>query len=164
MRGLSKDGHAAAQKVAELLAPLGIVSIHSSPYTRAIQTVQPLADRLGRSVTIHDDLRERRLADGPLDDFASALAATWEDFDLVHAGGESSRAAQARVAAAITRIAEDAGTGRVAVATHGNALALYLRTLDASVDHTFWSSMTTPDVFAIDRAASPWRFARLWKG
>jgi 2,3-bisphosphoglycerate-dependent phosphoglycerate mutase len=162
-RGLSVEGRAAADRVAELLAGAGIGSIHSSPYTRAIETVQPLADRLGLPVAIHEDLRERRLAHGPVDDFRAAVAATWRDFALVHPGGESSAAAQARVAAAIHGIAA-ASDAPVAIASHGNALALFLRTLDASVDYAFWSRMTVPDVFAVDRSARPWAFQRLWTG
>ena len=57
------------------------------------------------TIEIDSDLRERHLSAGPLDDFTAALEATWRDFDLVHAGGESSAAAQARVSRAIRRIA-----------------------------------------------------------
>jgi 2,3-bisphosphoglycerate-dependent phosphoglycerate mutase len=159
-RGLSADGHAAAARVAELLAGRRITRIHSSPYTRAIQTVQPLADRLGLPVEIHDDLRERRLASGPLDNFLTAVEATWRDFDLAHTGGESSAMAQARVAAAIRRIAAT-GDEPMAIASHGNALALFLRTLDAAVDFAFWSRMSMPDVYVVDSRASRWTFRRL---
>ena len=47
MRPLSESGHRAAQRVADLLEDRGVAMIVSSPYTRAVQTVQPLAGRLG---------------------------------------------------------------------------------------------------------------------
>ena len=47
MRALSESGQRAAQRVADLLEDRGVAVIVSSPYTRAVQTVQPLADRLG---------------------------------------------------------------------------------------------------------------------
>jgi 2,3-bisphosphoglycerate-dependent phosphoglycerate mutase len=162
MRGLSPAGRAEAAHVADVLASQGIARIYSSPYARAIETVQPLADRLGVPIAIDDDLRERRLAGGPLDDFRAVLEATWRDFGLVPPGGESSAAAQARVTRAIRRIGATT-PGPIAIASHGNALALFLHTLDAGVDFSFWARMSTPDVFVVERAGpDPWTFRRLW--
>ena len=161
-RGLSAAGRAAAARVADILASQRIERIYSSPYARAIETVQPLADRLGVPVALDDDLRERRLAGGPLDDFRATLEGTWRDFALVPPGGESSATAQARVTGAIRRIAATT-PGPIAIASHGNALALFLRTLDAGVDFSFWARMSTPDVFVVERAGpDPWTFRRLW--
>jgi broad specificity phosphatase PhoE len=163
MRGLSDAGRLESQRVADLLDGHDVAAIISSPYTRAIETVRPLADRLRLSIEIDPDLRERLLASGPLDDFKAALEATWRDFDLVLPGGESSAAAQVRVSRAIRRIAAS-GEGRdVVIATHGNALALFLRTLDARVDFAYWSRMSLPDVYAV--AIHPdeaWSYRRLW--
>jgi hypothetical protein len=51
----------------------------------------------------------------------------------------------------------------VAVASHGNALALLLRTLDPSVDYSFWARMSLPDVYAVDtRPGCEWTYRRLW--
>ena len=161
MRGLSPAGRAAAAHVADVLASQGIARI-TQPHARAIETVQPLADRLGVPIAIDDDLRERRLAGGPLDDFRAVLEAAWRDFGLVPPGGESSSAAQARVTRAIRRIAATT-PGPIAIALHGNALALFLHTLDAGVDFSFWARMSTPDVFVVERAGpDPWTFRRLW--
>lgn len=163
MRGLSDSGHRAAQRVADLLENRGVAMIVSSPYTRAVQTVQPLADRRGMSIAIDSDLRERHLSAGPLDDFQRWLEATWTDFDLAYPGGESSAAAQARVSRAIRRIVESAGDRTVVVSSHGNALALFLRTIDPTVDFQFWSRMSTPDVYAVaPRNDAAWSYQRVW--
>jgi 2,3-bisphosphoglycerate-dependent phosphoglycerate mutase len=61
---LSESGHRAAQRIADLLQDRGIALIVSSPYTRAVQTVQPLADRLGISIQVDAELRERLLSTG----------------------------------------------------------------------------------------------------
>ena len=163
MRGLSDAGRRESQRVADLLEGHDVAAIISSPYTRAIQTVQPLADRLGMTIEIDRDLRERHLSPGRLDDFHASLEATWLDFNLALPGGESSAAAQARVSKAIRRIAA-AGDGRdIVIATHGTALSLFLRTLDASVDFAFWARMSLPDVYAV--ATSPedsWSYRRVW--
>jgi 2,3-bisphosphoglycerate-dependent phosphoglycerate mutase len=162
MRGLSDAGRQQSERVADLLAGQDVTAIISSPYTRAIQTVQPLADRLRMTIEIDHDLRERHLSSGPLDDFRASLEATWQDFDLVHPGGESSAAAQARVTRAIRRIAAPGDSRDVVIATHGNALALFLRTLDARVDFAFWTGMSLPDVYVVETTPHAWSYRRVW--
>ena len=161
MRGLSEAGRAAALRVADLLEGERVAAIVTSPYLRAIQTVQPLADRLGLTIAIEEDLRERALATGPIADVRGAIEASWRDFDLAYPGGESCNEAQARVSRAIRSIAEDARERSVVVASHGNALALFMRTLDPSVGFTFWSQMTFPDVFAVDVNGDRWSYRRI---
>ena len=164
MRALSESGQRAAQRVADLLEDRGVAVIVSSPYTRAVQTVQPLADRLGISIAVDADLRERQLSAGPLDDFQRWLEATWNDFDLAYPGGESSAAAQERVSRAIRRTVEAAGDRTVVVSSHGNALALFLRTIDSTVDFQFWSKMSVPDVYAVEvRRETPWSYRRIYE-
>lgn len=163
MRGLSAAGRQESERVADLLEGHDVAAIMSSPYTRAIETVRPLADRLGLSIEIDSDLRERHLSAGPIDDFTAALEATWRDFDLVHAGGESSAAAQARVSRAIRRIAATCEGRDVVISTHGNALSLFLHTLDASVDFAFWNRMSLPDVYSVTiHPDERWSYRRVW--
>ena len=160
-RSLSESGRKATVRVADLLLDRDVSAIVSSPYRRAIETVQPLADRLGLPVQIDPGLRERQLSTGPLDDFRGSVEATWRDFDLTYEGGESSAAAQSRVSRTIRGIAESVGSRNVVIATHGNALALFLRTLDASVDFAFWARMSMPDVYAVD-VRDVWSYRRVW--
>jgi 2,3-bisphosphoglycerate-dependent phosphoglycerate mutase len=163
MRGLSPSGREDALRVADLLAGHEISAIVSSPYTRAVETVQPLADRLGLSIEIDSELRERCLSTGSLDDFERCLEATWLDLDLTYPGGESSAAAQARISRAIRRIAAAHRDGHVAIASHGNVLSLFLRTLDAQVDFAFWMGMSKPDVYVLDPLdETTWSHRRLW--
>jgi 2,3-bisphosphoglycerate-dependent phosphoglycerate mutase len=165
MRALSVSGRAAAERVADVLAGRGVSRIISSPYTRARQTVEPLGRRLGIEIEHEQDLRERKLTDGPpAGDFRDYLAATWQDFTLAYPGGETSHEAQMRVSRAITRIAGPNGGRNVVIASHGNALALFLHTLDPTVDFEFWMRMSMPDVYAVDvDAAGPWSFERVWQ-
>ena len=163
MRGLSGRGQAAAHRVADLLGPCDVSRIVASPYTRAIETVQPLADRLRLAIEIDRDLRERLLCRETLEDFHGPLEKVWRDFDFRYPGGESSSAAQARVRKAIDRIAAEAEGRPVAIASHGNALALFLHTLDPSIDYAFWAGMSVPDVYVVDTPAGrEWTFRRMW--
>jgi 2,3-bisphosphoglycerate-dependent phosphoglycerate mutase len=163
MRDLSASGRADAERVADLLQPCAVSLIVSSPYARAVQTAQPLADRLGIPIQIDDDLRERLLCTEVVDDLRARLEVVWRDFDFSYPGGESSADAQARVRSAIDRIAKEADGRNVVIASHGNALSLFLRTLDPSVDFAWWARMSMPDVYAIDDLhGGPRTYRRIW--
>jgi broad specificity phosphatase PhoE len=163
MRSLSEAGQAAATRVADVLECHAIGAIHSSPYTRAVETVQPLADRLHVPIRIDAELRERQLSSRPADDFLQQLEATWRDFDLAHPGGESSSMAQARMTRAISRILHATDGRDIVIASHGNAIALFLRTLDGSVDFGFWARMSMPDIYAVDTTTgAAWSYRRAW--
>lgn len=67
LRPLSKKGRRQAEKLAKLLAGKAIGRIVSSPYVRCIQTVEPLAARLGLPVEIDDALAEGAAEDEVVD-------------------------------------------------------------------------------------------------
>lgn len=69
IRPVTKKGKRQAGALAEYLSGRGIERIYSSPYTRCIQTVEPLAEAIGAKVIEHD-----ALAEGPDIDAAYALA------------------------------------------------------------------------------------------
>ena len=58
LRPLSRNGRAQAEAITELLAHRDIARVVSSPYTRCIQTVEPLAKKLGLEVELDEELGE----------------------------------------------------------------------------------------------------------
>jgi phosphohistidine phosphatase SixA len=71
LRPLDARGRRQAEDLVELLRPLGLRRVLSSPYVRCVQTVEPLATALG--VTVEAD---RRLAEGAGN---AAAELVWED-------------------------------------------------------------------------------------
>jgi len=69
-RPLSKHGWKQSRSVAERLAGEGVSTIHSSPYVRCVQTVEPLAELIGATITIDDRLAE----DSPFEPVLDLLA------------------------------------------------------------------------------------------
>lgn len=69
VRPLTKKGKRQAAALTDELAKRGIERIYTSPYTRCVQTVEPLADAIGAKVIEHD-----ALAEGPDIDAAYDLA------------------------------------------------------------------------------------------
>lgn len=148
-RPLSAQGESDATRVALLLAPLPLDAIYSSPYPRALETVEPLATLVGLEIQVIEGLRERTLAAGAVDDFPAAMRASWEDLEHSFAGGESSSAALARFSLAVDDIVARHGRGAVALATHGNVLGLWLQQCDPAYDYDFWCSMSWPDIYRV---------------
>jgi len=57
-RPLSPKGWKQSDMLADRLAALEVTGLYSSPYVRCVQTLQPLADRLGREIEIDQRLSE----------------------------------------------------------------------------------------------------------
>ncbi|KDE19502.1 phosphoglycerate mutase [Acetobacter aceti 1023] len=81
---LSATGKAHAQELALKLADRGIRRILVSPFTRALQTATPLAQRLGITPQIMPLVRERGMYSCDKGTPASALAAAWPHLDFTH--------------------------------------------------------------------------------
>ena len=65
-RPLTEAGHAQAQLLADLLGPVAAGELVSSPYLRCIQTIEPLGERVGRSVRADERLAEDTGFEGAL--------------------------------------------------------------------------------------------------
>ena len=148
-RPLSKAGRAAAEQLALELADEVITAIWSSPYPRARQTVEPLARRTGIAIETVDDLRERLLSPGPLPDWRDHLERTWLDDGHRLPDGESSAQAAERVNRVVAAAERAAGDGTVVLASHGNLIALALRTIHPAVDMAFWEAIPMPAVYRL---------------
>jgi 2,3-bisphosphoglycerate-dependent phosphoglycerate mutase len=158
---LSAIGQGQAQQLARLLCGFEIERVVSSPFRRALESVQPFAERSGLVVETDSRLVERVLSAQALPDWREHLRRSFEEPDYRMHDGESSRAAQARAVAAVLDAV--AGGQRCLVATHGNLLALILQWVDAQVGYDVWAKLSNPDVFVIDvDAAGQRRFRRLW--
>ena len=69
-RPLSRKGWRQAHALADRLAAKGISTVHSSPYIRCIQTVEPLAELIDAKIVIDDRLAE----DSPFEPVLDLLA------------------------------------------------------------------------------------------
>jgi 2,3-bisphosphoglycerate-dependent phosphoglycerate mutase len=146
---LSATGMQQAQHLVEALRPWPIGVVFSSPYRRAVATVEPYAQQAGLRVHLLADLRERKLAEGLRPDWAALLQRAWADFSFALPGGESGLACQRRMRDCLDGLAARYPTDTLLVASHGNAIALYLNSLDAFFGYAAWVAMRNPDVFRV---------------
>ena len=131
-RPLTEKGKYDAEKLAETLSGIRFDRLYSSPYKRTMDTIAPLATRLGLAVETVYDLRERRPADVWVEDFGEFMQHQWADFSFKLPSGESIGEVQERFAAAIGEICRAIPGKTAAIATHGTALCATLNFYDTS--------------------------------
>ncbi|MDP6785631.1 MAG: histidine phosphatase family protein [Rhodospirillales bacterium] len=155
-RGLEPEGQVHAEQIAERLvaATPPVKALYTSPFRRAGLTMEPLAKRLGLSVTVADEFREKTMSDEPIADLKAARQRMWEDFDFRLPGGETNAEAQVRATSALRKIQKDHPDEAVAVVSHGTLMGLILNTYDPSFGYEEWLAITMPDIFRIDVPAS----------
>lgn len=157
---LTDAGLRQAERLAGLLGGHDVDRIVSSPYRRAVQSIEPLAAKLGIAIEHDARLRERTLSAEPLPDWRDHLARSWDDPDYRAPGGETVREVADRGWAALDEIA--AAPHRVAVVVaHGNWLAIMASRVDPSLGFAFWEGLTNPDVYVLEGGAGDWSLARL---
>ena len=163
-RPLSAAGREAAEEIGARLASEPIVAVYTSPSRRSVETIQPLADRLGLIPGIVPDLRERELPRVPsLAEFEGLVRDAWDRPGESPRGGESNLQAQARGLGALREaVARHAGA-HVVLATHGNLLALILNGRVPTYGYEFWCGLTFPDIYQVivDGSATQ-AVQRLW--
>ena len=160
-RGLSAEGHRAAADLAVRLHMAPITAIYSSPYRRAIETIEPLAARLKLRVRVRDDLAERWLADRILEEeeWLDAYRRTWDDIDFRPQGGEARRTTQDRAHAALADFRRQHAGETVVVSSHGGLIGCLLRAMDEDMTFERALEMPMPALFELTDETGEWRIS-----
>ena len=141
---LSAQGLADAERIVSLLASLDIRRIVSSPYRRAIETVEPFAASTDIVIERDERLRERvmPLAESPEMHF-KIVRASFEDSSYAPESGETFKETTERVLDCLRELVLDTPSGLLLVG-HGQCLTQLLKAGDGAADYEFWRSMPTP--------------------
>ncbi|MBG9783739.1 histidine phosphatase family protein [Shouchella lehensis] len=147
-RPLTENGLEDAERVAEYFDTVHVDRFISSPYKRAIQTIETAAKRKKLPIKIEEAFKERVLAATSMPHFDSAIKAVWEDETFAHLGGESNKTARRRAVNGLWRILDQGNDSEsIVISTHGNILALLLGYFHSRYDFTFWQQLEMPDVY-----------------
>jgi 2,3-bisphosphoglycerate-dependent phosphoglycerate mutase len=157
-RPLTADGlRQAAELVAALTEPRP-VAVWSSPYRRAIQTVQPTAEALGLPVRTCWELREWDDGLPYTEDWEPHYAQSWADPSLARPGGESLEQLGARAVEAVRILARRYRGQIVLIASHGTVMTRTLSGFGMAADWALAQRMPMPAVFRLrftDLTANP---------
>jgi 2,3-bisphosphoglycerate-dependent phosphoglycerate mutase len=150
-RPLTARGQRQAEELADVLAGVGPRAVVCSPYRRAVQTVQPTADRIGLPVIVVEGLREWTSGLAPTPEWRGHYRRCWADPDYALPGAERHREAQARALATMDELVARYGPegGAVVAGSHGTLISLALAGLGAPVDEAFWLAMPMPAVYRL---------------
>lgn len=122
-RELSEKGLTDRKLVTAFLADKSIDMLFSSPYKRAVDTIQDFADSYNYEITTVNDFRERKVDSEWIEDFNSFCKQQWEDFDYKLTDGETLRECQQRNIVALNQILCQHRDKNIAIGSHGTALS-----------------------------------------
>lgn len=166
-RGLSEEGLEKAKKVAEIFEDIDVDFIVSSPYRRAIQTVEYLANKKDLSIIKFEELQERPIKGLdyklPWNELVKAIEKSFEDIDFSLRGGESTRKAQERSIPIIEKLLDEYKGKSIVVGTHGNIMTIIMNYYNKEYGFNFWNSTSTPDIYKLNFVSNRLRnIERLW--
>lgn len=155
---LTAEGRQQAETLTAFFKEIEISHIISSPFTRAIQSIEPLSAARGLSIQIDDRLAERVLSTKDLPDWMDKIEQSFNDFELKFEGGESAAEAADRGAAVLAEAPDNA-----VLVTHGNMMGLLLKKFEEAYGFEEWKALTNPDVYVLTIEGEKTSVKRMWK-
>lgn len=158
---LTAKGYNQAVELAEFFSTFNIDRIISSPFTRAIQSIQPLAEKIDIEIETDSRLTERVLSNIDLDDWLEKLKLTFDHLDLKYVGGESSLEAIQRIVEVVEEVFSGE-TENTIIVTHGNLMSQLINHYHKDFGFDEWQNLSNPDVFLLKNDNNNVLFERLW--
>ena len=159
---LTLAGSEASGRLAKFLSGINIELVISSPFTRAVQTIQSFVLHNNIPFKLDDRLKERVLSSENLPDWYEKLQQTYIDKDLNFTGGESSNEATKRINELVEEL-KQSNYKSVAIVTHGNIMSLLLNHFQPHFGFDEWKLLSNPDVFEIDFGNELTVVNRIWR-
>ena len=152
LRKLDEDGNAQSHSICEKLKLMvnKEVKIYSSPFKRAIDTIKPLAEALGKEIIESDELKEINI--GKSEDYTKheIIKKMWDDENFKVQNGESQRDKFNSMKSYLSEMFGNSSNEDVIIVTHGNLLGIILK-FYFSRDFGFndWKVMSMPDLYEL---------------
>ncbi len=141
IRPLSQKGMNDRGLVTEFLKNKNIDIVLSSPYKRAIDTVEDFSSRYGFEIRLIDDFRERRIDSVWIEDFKAFSEKQWSDFSYRLSDGECLEEVQKRNITAFKEVLKEYADKNIVIGTHGTALSTIINHFDKSYGYEDFMKM-----------------------
>ncbi|TFE02268.1 histidine phosphatase family protein [Jeotgalibacillus salarius] len=145
---LTEEGVEQAAALVRFFENTEVKRIISSPFKRAIDSIQPLAENEKLDIHINQNLSERVLSTGNLPDWLEKLEQSFSDTELVFEGGESASDAEERMSEVVE--VESKKEGNTLIVSHGGIMSHFLSKYDAGFGFGGWQRLSNPDVYVFD--------------
>ena len=151
-RNLSAQGLIDAQKVTDIMNNEKIDLIVSSPYIRAIQTIEGIATNKDIEIIVYEQLRERQLKGAfklTEDEIQQAIKTSFDDIDFQLTDGESIRDVQNRAIPVIKNLLNNYEGKTIIIGTHGNVMTIIMNYFNKAYGYDFWKNTSKPDIYKL---------------
>lgn len=132
LRPLTAKGIQDRKIATDYLEDKKIDVVLSSPYKRAVQTLEDFADKFEFKIETIDDFHERKVGNEWIENFHDFSKNQWADFDYKLEGGECLHEVQARNIAALKEVLCKYEGKNIAIGSHGTALSSIINYYDNS--------------------------------
>lgn len=159
---LTEKGRQQAKELAEFLAGVKIDNIISSPFLRAVQSIEPAAFSEKIRIEVDERLSERILSTKPLEDWQEKLETSFVDLEAKFDGGESSAEAMDRIVSVVKEVLA-VETENTLIVTHGNLMSLLLKYFQPNFGFEEWKNLSNPDVYLLTFCNKNVSIRRVWE-
>ncbi|NUS93873.1 MAG: histidine phosphatase family protein [Nocardia sp.] len=150
-RPLTETGRIQANRLAVSLADLAPGIVLSSPYLRAVRTVEPAARRWNLPIHTDRELREWDSGIDPTPDYERRYRQSWARPQWARPGAESLHELTERALRTLTDIIDDPPDRPVVIGSHGTFIARALVGLGCpGIDWAFQQAMPMPAVYRLE--------------
>ncbi|AQQ54569.1 histidine phosphatase family protein [Planococcus lenghuensis] len=155
---LTEEGKEQAFQLVHFFNDRGIKCILSSPYTRAVQSVEPLANHLGLPLQTDERLAEQWLKSGNMKEWFVRIKESIQNRELEMTGGKSID----DLTAGAMEVFKEAPNGTV-LCIHGNIMGLMLKQIDGVAGFKEWIGLSHPDVYEVNVKDGNYHVKRIWE-
>ncbi|PGT80050.1 histidine phosphatase family protein [Bacillus cereus] len=167
--GLTEKGSLDAHRVTDILKTEGIDTFISSPYKRAVLTIEKSADFYEKEVVVYENLKEcmflsedKIISDKEVYPLVKNM---FSDPDFALTEGESYKDCQRRVVKVLKEILMDFQGQKVVIGTHGLVMTLMMNYFDNQYGFEFLIHASKPDIYKLEfKDEQLVNVERLWIG
>ncbi|MDV6037426.1 histidine phosphatase family protein [Bacillus sp. SM-B1] len=167
-RGLIEKGSLDVHRVTDILKTEGIDTFISSPYKRAVLTIEKTANLYEKEILIYENLKECRFSSGDQvisdKEVYPLVQKMFSNPDFALAEGESYTDCRRRVAKVLKEILMDFQGQKIVIGTHGLVMTLMMNYFDEQYDFEFLMNTSKPDIYKMEfKEEQLMNVERLWK-
>jgi len=168
-RGLTEKGSIDAHRVTDILKTEEIDTFISSPYKRAVLTIEKTADFYEKEIVIYENLKEciflsedQIISDKEVYPLVKKMFSN-PDFALTE--GESYKDCQRRVVKVLKEILMDFQGQKIVIGTHGLVMTQMMNYFDNQYGFEFLIHTSKPDIYKLEfKDEQLMNVERLWIG
>ena len=167
-RGLTEKGSLDAHRVTDILKAEAIDTFISSPYKRAVLTIEKAANFYEKEVLIYENLKECMFLseDQVISDkeVYPLVKKMFSNPDFALAEGESYADCQRRVVKVLKEILMDFQGQKIVMGTHGLVMTLMMNYFDKQYGFELLMNTSKPDIYKMEfKEKQLMNVERLWK-